>query len=535
MYISRKVFTFSIYILHNFNLLSAQHIDQFKSVDADNSHPSQEDILKLPETHNFQVLMQAGDFSTDSRFNCDFAGYVPIDNSSTKGYLSINNETKVLENCDINIRSGGVLMLDIEFNDNLKIWEVLDGTNIDFSDFEGTSKNCSGAITPWGTVISSEEHGYTSLECQQLGSNGYYKYGWQVEIDPADKQVLAKHYAMGRFRHENAAIHPNQRTIYQGADDEDGYLYKFVAHKSGDLSSGDLYVYKDDDDATHFMFGSLAPGKGKWIKIANTSINDRNRTKELAANAEATPFNELEDVEIGPEGKVYLAAAGESVVYYLEDVEPLPSNPDLPGNVNFMGVYVGNQTYAITDASGNICYESWGGGNDNLAFDNKGNLWVTQDGGEFLIWMVRHGHTQQNPKVEIFATTPRYSEPTGITFSPDNQFMFLSLQLNNGFNNGTTQLDAANQLVKFNRSTTLVIARKERFGDQFCKEHITVSSLKQSGKVQNYQALETISSSTKIWLYKNVNFNTGNAIELQNGFEVWSDSNFLAEIKPCKE
>lgn len=144
--------------------------------------------------------MQAGNFSTDSKFNTDFTGYVPINNSSTNGYLSINDERQVQLDCDTSLSRGGVLMLDVEFKDSLNLWRVLNGTNINFDTLGGTSKNCSGAITPWGTVISSEEHSATS-GCKDKLDNGYYKYGWQVEIDPANKKVLGKHYAMGRFKH----------------------------------------------------------------------------------------------------------------------------------------------------------------------------------------------------------------------------------------------------------------------------------------------------------------------------------------------
>lgn len=510
------VFIFSL--LTNFNFVNAQHISDFESLNTSSSlDPRGNDTLKLPHTHTFQVLMQAGDYSTIPKFNSDFTGYVPINNSSENGYLSINNEFKVGSDCNTNIASGGVLVLDIEFDNDFDIWNVLKGTNINFDAFEGTSKNCSGAVTPWGTIISSEEHGNSSLECQAYHSNGYYRYGWQVEIDPVNKQVLGKHYAMGRFKHENAAIHPNQRTVYQGADDEDGYLYKFVAYSAGDLSAGDLYVYKDDDDASKFVqnFKIKSAGKGKWIRIANNSINERNRTKEFAKAVGATKFNKLEDVEIGPNGIVYFAVADEGAIYRLEDLDPIPNDPNQPGIVNFLGYYFG--VY----------------GNDNLAFDNEGNLWVAQDGDDYLIWMVENGHTQSRPKVKIFAITPENSEPTGITFSPDNRFMFLSLQLNNGFNNSSVQLDADYKPIRFNRATTMVIARREYMGNQGCAENLLITKGSSSFNTQTYQAQESISSSASFW-FENANYYAGQSIELLNGFEIGTRSNFLADIKYCE-
>lgn len=527
----------SLMLFLSLQLLLAQNIHDFVSLDASSiNHLTKGDTLRLPDTHTYQVLMQDGDFNTGSRYNSDFAGYVPINNSSTEGYLSINSEIKVGSSCDATLQGGGVLMLDIEFDNNQKIWDVLNSTKINFDAYDGTSKNCSGAITPWGTVISSEEHGNSSLECQGYQSNGsgYYKYGWQIEIDPVNKQVLGKHYAMGRFKHENAAIHPNRRTIYQGADDDsDGYLYKFVAHTADDLSAGDLYVYKDDDDSTTFVNNNEVKieGQGAWIKIPNTTVSERNNTKQLATAAGATKFKKLEDIEISPDGKVFLAAAEEDVVYYLEDLEPIPADVNSPSPVNFLGVYAGGVFYDITRSDGSTYPEEWTIGNDNLAFDNDGNLWVMQDGGKYHIWVVRNGHTQDSPKVEIFAITPKDSEPTGITFSPDNKFMFLSLQINNAFGTRSIQLDAAENPIQFDKSTTLVIARKEFLGPQSCELNI-VHAHGSPVSEETYQAQQSISSQACL-NNQDVEYYAGDRITLGSGFEIGIGVEFSAEIRTC--
>lgn len=191
-----------------------------------------------------------------------------------------------------------------------------------------------------------------------------------------------------------------------------------MADTAGNLSSGNLYVYRDEDNETIILDNNEVKigGLGSWIKIDNATVSDRNKTKQLAADVGATEFVKLEDVEIGPDGRVYFAAAGEEVIYYLEDIEPIPSNPDSIGRVNFLGVYAGGQSYNITKLDGSTYSEDWGIGNDNLAFDNNGNLWVTQDRGKDLIWVVKSGHTQMNPKVEIFAIAPKNGEPTGNYF-----------------------------------------------------------------------------------------------------------------------
>lgn len=107
--------------------------------------------------------------------------------------------------------------------------------------------------------------------------------------------------------------------------------------------------------------------------------------------------------------------------------------------------------------------EQWRDGNDNLTFDNEGNLYVLQGGGRNHIWMVRPCHTATNPQVELFAVIPAGAEPTGMTFSPDYRFMFLSIQHPSSAN-ATIMTDAAGSPKVFNRESAIVIARKEYLG-----------------------------------------------------------------------
>jgi len=421
-----------VFILLISSQLNAQHISNFQSVNPNGRNAT----LVLPETHTFQKIIQNGDTMTGgATFNAatDFTGYVPINGSSIKGHLSINNESN----------TGGVVMLDINFNQNTKLWNVSQSKYVDFSAFGRTSKNCSGAVTPWGTIITSEE---VSTSFSDINNDGYYDYGWQVEIDPKTKQVIDKCWAMGRFAHENAVVHKNWRTVYQGTDSNSGYLYKFVADFPGDLSSGKLFVYK----------GSKTGGSGQWIRIANDTKYERNNTQTLSNSVGATAFAGIEDVEIAPDGLIYFTVKNENKIYYLEDSDPINGT-----SVSFLDKFAGNRNYTIATANGNVNH-NWGYGNDNLAFDTEGNLWVLQDGQNSHIWVVRKGHTESNPKVEIFATSPSGSEPTGITFSPDGRFMFLSIQ-HPSTGNGN-QKDATGNNMRFNAPTTIVIARKEFLG-----------------------------------------------------------------------
>lgn len=167
----------------------------------------------------------------------------------------------------------------------------------------GTLNNCAGGTSPWGTVFSAEENfqNYVPEPVYADGSSfhpdqkGFYKdveeigglgnvfgfqgnkYGWMVEIDPANpKDYGTKHTWLGRYRHEAVAIRAEAEkplAIYSGCDRRSGHLYKFVSqakvrnpqdkNNSKLLNEGMLYAAKFNLDGT-----------GRWIPLkADTPIN----------------------------------------------------------------------------------------------------------------------------------------------------------------------------------------------------------------------------------------------------------------------
>ncbi|NNC50633.1 MAG: DUF839 domain-containing protein [Flaviramulus sp.] len=443
--------------------LESQNIGDFTSI----TPATQTEAFVISSSHTFQKIIEVGDaldIGGSLPINPDFTGYVPITGSSTNGYLSINSEAG----------PGGNTILDINFDSSSNLWEITASEAVDFTDpnIVGTFANCSGTVTSWGTVITSEEFSIPN----DTNSDGYYDVGWNIEIDPVTKTVVnnQKLWALGNFKHENVVVHSNDRTVYQGADDTSGFgfLYKFVATTAQDLSKGDLYVYTGPKS-----------GSGSWVMINDSSIpahetpSHRNNTMALANGVGATNFVGIEDVEIGPDGWIYFAvkSAPDKRVYRFQDSDPITGT-----TVTNMETFVGN-----TDTNPNIEYNifdgnnttavAWGSGNDNLAFDNDGNLWVLQDGSTDYIWVVKSGHTQAIPDVEIFGVVPLGAEPTGITFSPDNKFLFMSVQHPDS-GNVANQIDAAGNTVNFDKGTVLVIARNENLGTSlFVKEPFTTN------------------------------------------------------------
>jgi secreted PhoX family phosphatase len=408
----------------------------------------QTDSFIIPLSHCFQVLSQSGDgYANAGVFpgNFDFACFVPINGSSSSGIITLNHENNVL---------GGMSIMDAQYDTSSHLWNIENAGPVDFSSVVKTERSCSGGLTPWGTVLMGEE--VRSLV--DTNSDGYKDVGWLVEVNPFTRQVMEygnagqqKLWAMGRMMHENAAVsYEDNRTVYYGEDDSLGCVYKFIANQAGNLSEGLLFVLKLDST---LQFGEPTNNNGTWLPIGNSTQSERNNTHQIALDLGATSFYGIEDVEIGPDGFIYFASKGHGRIYRFIDND---------STISQFETFVGGRNYEILtqDSSYN---EPWGIGNDNLAFDGEGNLWVLQDGSKDFIWVVKNGHTQENPLVEIFASTPKGSEPTGITFSPDKRFLFMSVQHPDSTN--ILQIDASGNSVKFNKSSMIVIARKEFLGN----------------------------------------------------------------------
>ncbi len=395
-------------------------------------------------THTFQVIAKSGTTTYTSGGagpipgGNDFTGFTGLNGSSTNGTVAINHENG----------TGAITMVGTHFNEQTMLWEVDSVHKVDFTDVVRTATNCSGGLTPWGTTITSEE----TFSTGDANNDGYEDVGWQVEMNPKTGKIMDydgdgkadKLWAMGRFSHENIAVSKDSVTVFQAEDGGSGGVFKYVANKKGNLSEGTLYVLKRD---------SATATTGTWVQVPNTTKSDRNNTRNLAISLGGTNWSGPEDIEFGPDGMMYFTAKGTGTIWRFKDDG---------SKVSKIEAWVTNKAYEIKHESG-VTNENWGTGIDNLTFDNEGNLWALQDGGRDFIWVIRPDHTPAKPHVELFATTPSGSEPTGLTFTPDFKYGFLSFQNPSSTNTATTT-DAAGKEVKYNASTTIVFSRKQYLG-----------------------------------------------------------------------
>jgi uncharacterized protein len=95
-----------------------------------------------------------------------------------------------------------------------------------YSILSGTTQNCSGGGTPWGTWLSCEE----------------VEDGRVWECDPSGRRKAVPHPAMGIFKHEAAAVDERRRRVYLTEDLIDGGLYRYTPTRWPDLAAGLLEI-----------------------------------------------------------------------------------------------------------------------------------------------------------------------------------------------------------------------------------------------------------------------------------------------------
>lgn len=228
--------------------------------------------------------------------------FVPT--GADSGYLFTNWET----------RPGMVSRMRLTRSNAGDDWTVHERENVDMRPVEGTWRNCFGTRSPWGTPLSAEELYYddTATWNSPVAGSGVrqlsrylddypnpYRYGYIVEFqDPtADTPTPVKHFALGRFSHENAVVMPDERTVYMSDDGTGTVFFKFVADDPGDLSAGTLYAATATQTA-----GERVDEIGfdiEWQELASAS-NDQIENW-------ITEYDDVTDLEYRPGSTSYLS------------------------------------------------------------------------------------------------------------------------------------------------------------------------------------------------------------------------------------
>lgn len=279
--------------------------------------------------------------------------------------------------------------------------------------------------SPWGTILAAEEVITSAVKDPALpAAVGGHVY----EIHPhSGAATLLK--AVGSRSHEGLRF-DRQGNLYGISERAPGYVYRFVPRRRGDLTSGDLYalrIVEDRGDRT---------GWAEWVRLdgAQSELD----SDAAASAAGATGYGRPEDVEIGTstgsdrrgDRFLYVAITSEHRVLA---IDLRPGREERSRRV-FVSDYVRAGVNAPTDFSSP----------DNLALDQAGNLYITEDpggtaaGGKALgddVWAAPFNpasSAQSGPAVRFLTITDCDAEPTGIYFSPSGRTLFVNVQHRGG-------------------------------------------------------------------------------------------------------
>jgi sugar lactone lactonase YvrE len=281
------------------------------------------------------------------------------------------------------------------------------------------------AWTPWGTLIAGEETGPSALkDPAQPGAEAGHVY----EIDPSTGAVRLRQ-AIGSRAHEGLRF-DSDGNLYGISETAPGYIYRFVPDRRNDLSSGQLYALKivtDLGDRT---------GWGEWVALDRAAVL-LNSVTEAAAKG-ATGYSRPEDVEIGTSTgsdrrgnhRLFVALTGEDRVLAID------LNPDDRGHSR--QVFVSDYVRDGVNAPADFDFP------DNLALDQAGNLYITEDpGGSSAsgktkgddVWFAPFNQAsgaQSLPIQRFLSITDCDAEPTGIYLSPSGKTLFIDVQHRGG-------------------------------------------------------------------------------------------------------
>jgi uncharacterized protein len=315
--------------------------------------------LRLPDGFSGRVVAHGGERvpGTGYRWHeaSDGAATFPTDDG---GWILVSNSETL---------SGGASAIRFD-----RRGEVADAYRI----LDGTSQNCSGGGTPWGTWLSCEE----------------VEDGLVWECDPTGRRDPVSHPAMGVFKHEAAAVDPRGRRVYLTEDLVDGRFYRYTPERWPDLSAGLLEV------ATVRSGGAV-----EWTEVPDPAARAKPIRRQLPGTTAL-----MRGEGIWRDGRtVYVATTADDRVH----------------------------AYDISRERMRVIYDGLASRSapllrvDQLTANRAGEVFVCED---ISTREIDIGVIERSGRVSVFlsVTGPLHenSELTGVTFDPSGSRMYFSSQ-----------------------------------------------------------------------------------------------------------
>jgi secreted PhoX family phosphatase len=380
--------------------------------------PDPNGLLDLPEGFQYRAFSRTGDIMSDGNPVPGGHDGMAAFRGSDKNVILVRNHelsptssTEVVGSPKYDVSSkGGTTTLIIGPNQ-----EVIKH----YASLAGTTRNCAGGATPWGSWISCEED--VSTPASNAALTRWHGYNFEV---PANAQGLVSPQpliAMGRFNHEAVAVDPKTGIIYQTEDRGDGLFYRFVPNQRGNLKAGGFLqalvikgkpkVNTNNNPAQTIQVGELL--EVEWVTIDNPNPDNDNAptgVRYQGYEKGAARFTRGEGAWYG-NGEVYFTCTNGGPAGAGQVWRYVPGRtPQRGGTIE---LFVEPNDRNILEAP------------DNIVIAPTGDLFICEDGRDtqYVVGVNSKGQLYQFARNAI-----NDSEFAGACFSPNGQTMFVNIQ-----------------------------------------------------------------------------------------------------------
>ncbi|MCX5183796.1 alkaline phosphatase PhoX [Streptomyces sp. NBC_00268] len=403
--------------------------------------PDPKGLLALPAGFSYRVITYSG------RTKLDSGEFTPSNHDGTSTFDGPRGATLLVNNHELKgpraswkypvpLTEG--LVYDPAASGGCTVVEVRHDKVAEWVGVAGTSTNCAGGNTPWGTWLTCEETE------DKAGQNGMTKdHGYVFEVDPLDRRRNRNPKpikALGRYAHEAVVVDPKRDRLYltEDASGPNGLLYRWTPpqgfeHGHGQLATlgddaGALQAFKCFDSGGRFIDDlSRATKIGTvygvdWVDVPDRDAKTTSVRKQFT-DGQVTRARKLEGMWWG-DGGTYIVSS------YAREESPVQHD----GQVWFYDPKRRTLTLKVLigvnpDPAADGAFD----GPDNITVSPYGGLVIAEDGEgvQHLFGATDSGRTYPIARNELNIGTeaePAYSEFTGVTFSPDGRTLFANIQ-----------------------------------------------------------------------------------------------------------